>query len=280
MARQYGVAHATIQRHVERMGRHCLLLHETLREKARARLGSEPVIVDGLRSFAGGQYWVLEITNLVGVGSYYSYDFVVTERRRSGSMTKEQRPRRTRYENKLGRPDPQGLRKHVLDLFEAALPNQGSVELRSDEEKAYPQALRRLQGSRITHETTPSTAPRTPRNPLFAVNAHHGFMRHSGSNLKREAISFSKKIASLILRHALFQAWVNQVKLASEREGRTTPAQRLGVTGKRLELPDLLGARLFPSRLELRTRVSDYYWGRVRSRFLARERGHGLKYAF
>jgi len=281
MARQHGVAHATIQRHVERIGRHLLLLHETRRPSARDRLPSEPVVVDGLRSFAGGQYWVLEITNLIGAHSYYSHDFVVTERRRSGTMRDAQRRRRAVYEKKLGRPDPQGLRKHVQDLLQASLPGRGPVELRSDEEKAYVQALRRLEGRpRIAHHTTPSTAPRTPRNPLFAVNAHHAFMRHSGSNHRRETISFSKKVGSVILRHAIFQAWVNQVKLASEREGHTTPGQRLGVVRQRLRVRDLFGPRLFPARIHLRRRVRDYYWGRVRSRFLARERTHRLEYAF
>jgi hypothetical protein len=210
----------------------------------------------------------------------YSHDFVVTERRRSGTMRDAQRRKRAAYEKRLGRPDPQGLRKHVQDLLEAALPESGRVELRSDEEKAYVQALRRLGRPQIAHHATPSTAPRTPRNPLFAVNAHHAFMRHSASNHKRETIAFSKKIGSVILRHAIFQAWVNQVKLASERAGQTTPGQRLGVSQRRFRVRDLFGGRLFPGRIHLRERVSDYYWGRVRSRFLDRERTHRLKYAF
>ena len=210
----------------------------------------------------------------------YSHDFVVTERRRSGTLRDAQRRKRAAYEKRLGRPDPQGLRKHVQDLLEAALPESGGVELRSDEEKAYVQALRGLGRPQIAHHTTPSTAPRTPSNPLFAVNAHHAFMRHSASNHKRETIAFSKKIGSVILRHAIFQAWVNQVKLASERAGQTTPGQRLGVSQRRFRVRDLFGGRLFPGRIHLRQRVSDYYWGRVRSRFLDRERTHQLKYAF
>jgi hypothetical protein len=62
--------------------------------------------MDGLGTFAGGQYWPLELTGLVGTRSYYSHDFVVTERRRAGTMTELQKKRRAAYEEKLGRPDP------------------------------------------------------------------------------------------------------------------------------------------------------------------------------
>jgi len=58
--------------------------------EARERLLGEPVVLDGLRTFAGGQYWVLEITNLLGSRSTFSHDFVVTERRRSGAKTEAQ----------------------------------------------------------------------------------------------------------------------------------------------------------------------------------------------
>jgi len=280
MARQHDAAHSTIQRHVARIGRHCLLRHEALRARILERTGDEPLVLDGLRTFAGGQYWVLEISNLVGVRSYVSHDFVVTERRRSGTMTALQRRRRSDLEERLGRPDPRGLRKDVLELLDASLPEKRAVQIRSDDEKAYPWALGRLPGRPIHHETTPSTAPRTPHNPLFAVNAHHGFLRHSASNHKRETIAFSKKIASAIWRHAIFQSWVNEAKWASERNPTTTPAMRLRVHGRRFGVPDLLGRRLFPGRMRLRERLLAYYSGTVRSRFLANERVHELRDAF
>ena len=96
----------------------------------------------------------------------------------------------------------------------------------------------------------------------------------------RETIAFSKKIASLIWRHAAFQSWVNETKWASERDPTTTPAMRLGVRRRRVEVADLLGQRLFPTRMKLRDRTLRYYSGAVSSRFLANERPHALKYAF
>ena len=274
IARQYGVSHTTVQRLAERLGRHCLLLHEGLRRRAREKLASEPVVLDGLRSFAGGQYWPVEVTGLIGARSYYSHDFTVTELRRSGSMTDEQKKRRAAYERRLGRPDPRALLEDVVDLLEANLPASGPVELRTDDHGTYPRALKRVENPEIEHLRTNSKLPRTPKNPLFAINAHHGFLRHSGSNHKRETIAFSKRIQAVIYRHAVFQVWRNLVKPASLRDPRQTPAQRLGVTDKRWTITELLSVRRLPTRRRLRRRVEDYYWSRQRSRFVRGERRH------
>ena len=272
VARQHGVSHTTVQRMSERLGRHCLLVHEIFRERAKRRLASEPVIMDGLGSFAGGQYWPLEITGVVGTRSYYSHDFVVTEKRRSGTMTDEQKKRRTFFEARLGRPDPKALRKDVSELLQSTMPDEIPIELRTDEKTEYQTALRRLQNPHIEHLTTHSKAPRTPKNPLFAVNAHHMFMRNSASNHKRETVAFSKRIQAVIYRHAIFQVWKNLVKSASERKPGRTPAQRLGVTNKRWTVRELIAIRRFPTRRRRRKRVDDYYWGRIPSRFLKGER--------
>jgi hypothetical protein len=283
IARQHGVSHATIQRCTERLGRHCILVHETFRRRARERLSSEPVVMDGLGTFAGGQYWPLEITGLIGAKSYYSHDFTVSEQRRSGSMTVSeqrrsgsmtdaQKRRRADYEKRLGRPDSRALLRDLTDLLAASLPAEGRVELRTDDHKAYPRALRRLDGPQVEHLTTSSKAPRTPKNPLFAVNTHHMFLRHSAANQKRETIAFSKRIQAVIYRHSIFQVWQNLVKPAAERDpARRTPAQRLGVSDRRWTIGELLAIRRLPTRTRLRKRVADSYWGRVRSRFRSGE---------
>ncbi len=261
IARQYGVSHSTVQRLVERIARHCILIHESFRERAKARLSSEPVIMDGLGAFAKGQYWPVEITGLVGAKSYYSHDFVVTPRRRSGTMTKEQKKRRAAYEKKYGRPDPRALTKDVLELMKASLPESGPIELRSDEKREYVTALNLLEHPEIEHLTTHSKEPRTPKNPLFAVNTHHMFLRHSGSNHKRETIAFSKCFKSVAWRHAIFQVWQNLVKGASERDPRQTPAQRIGVTSRKWTVGELLDTRRFVTRIPLRKRAFDAYFG-------------------
>jgi len=272
IARQFGVSHTTVQRLAERLGRHCILIHEMFRRRARTKLASEPVVMDGLGAFAGGQYWPVEITGIVGARSYYSHDFVVTEKRRSGRMTDTQRIRREAFEKDCGRPDPGALRKDVLELMRSSLPDHAPIELRTDEKREYQWALKRLRSLEIEHLTTHSQEPRTPRNQLFAVNAHHMLMRHSAANHKRETIAFSKRIQAVVYRHAVFQVWRNLVKLASERDPTKTPAQRIGITERRWTVSELLAIRRFPTRRKLTRRIENYYWGRVTSRFLRSER--------
>jgi transposase-like protein len=279
IARQFGVVHATIQRLADRLGRHCLLLHETFRKPAQAKLGEEAVVMDGLGTFAGGQYWPLELTGLVGTRSYYSHDFVVTERRRAGTMTELQKKRRTAYEEKLGRPDPKALTRDVQELLRTNLPTKGRVELRTDEKSEYRTALKRLQHPEIEHETTHSKAPRTAKNPLFAINAHHMFMRHSGANHKRETVAFSKRIQAVIHRHAIFQVWRNLVKAASERQPTKTPAQRLGITDAPWSVGRILEKRLFPHQIEYPVRVVRSYRGEYVSRFVRNERSGRHRFA-
>jgi hypothetical protein len=289
-ARQHRVSHATVQRLVGRIGRHCILIHESLRARARDRLASEPVVLDGLGSFARGQYWPLEITGLVGSRSYYSHDFVVTALRRSGSMTRRQKKRREAYEKRYGRPDPGALRKDVLELMEAALPEAAlseatgpeakepaamPIELRTDEKRQYKAALKRLRRPGIAHRTTHSKAPRTPTNPLFAVNTHHALLRHSASNHKRETVAFSKCFKSVVWRHAIYQVWQNLVKSASERDPTQTPAQRLGVTSKRWRVSELLELKLSVTRMAMRSRVLEAYLGVEPGPFSEMARGAG-----
>jgi transposase-like protein len=280
IARQFGVVHATIQRLAERLGRHCLLLHETFRKKTVTRLAQEPIVMDGLGTFAGGQYWPLELTGLIGSRSYYSYDFVVTERRRSGTMTALQKKRRLAHEEKLGRPDPKALTRDVIELLRTNLSAGGRIELRTDEKSEYRTALRRLQYPELVHQTTHSKVPRTANNPLFAINAHHMFVRHSGANHKRETVAFSKRIQAVIHRHAIFQVWRNLVKAASERRPPATPAQRLGIADAPWSIRRVLQSRLFPHRIELSERVMKSYWGECVSRFVLGERSHRLRLAY
>jgi hypothetical protein len=87
------------------------------------------------------------------------------------------------------------------------------------------------------------------------------FVRQSGSNHKRETIAFSKCFKSVVWRHAIFQAWQNLVKCAAERRPGDTPAQRLGVTPKPWTVEELLKARRFVTRIKVRSRVYDAYFG-------------------
>ena len=82
-----------------------------------------------------------------------------------------------------------------------------------------------------------------------------------------------------IWRMAVFLVWRNYMKWASERRHQDTPAMRLGLTDHRLTPKEVLARRLFPGRVKLPERWSEYYWGRVQSREVPNGRQHTLRYA-
>ena len=275
IAREFAVSPTTIQRQLERLGRHCLLFHERHRPRGQPR---EPLVLDGFESFEHSQYWVSEFHTLVGAESHYTYAFTDSERRRSGRMRPDQKRKRARLERRYGRPHPRAVEHEVRALLELALPPDAHVTLRSDDHRAYPRALRRS-GRHFVHQVTPSTAPRTPRNPLFPVNLLHGLIRHASANHKRETIAFSKRRQHSAYRLAIFQVWRNYLKSFSEKRRDATPAQRLGILSNKLTAQACLAERQFPSRIPLPERLARYYRGEMPTRALPRIHTHRLRYA-
>jgi transposase-like protein len=91
LARKHGCSPQTVLRHALRLGRHCLLFHEQLRPKGEP---TEPLALDGFRTFEGSQYHPSEFHHVVGQRSHYAHGFTHSELRRSGTMTARQRARR------------------------------------------------------------------------------------------------------------------------------------------------------------------------------------------
>ena len=275
IAREFDVAPSTLQRQAERLGRHCLLLHEELRPRGDL---SEPLVLDGFRSLESGQYWPFDLNLLIGT-SHYVYGFNDAELRRSGTLTPSQRRRRTRLEQEHGRPAPQATRRAVEELVARIVPAGATVAIHSDEHTAYPQAFRRLRNRRIQHRTTSSRAPRDIRNPLFPVNLADLLLRHCGANHKRRTIAFSKRRQGALYRAAIWLVWRNYVKSLSERRRDAPPGVVLGLIERRYTVREVLRARRFPWRQALSGWLERCYFGRIETRRLARCRPHDLRYA-
>jgi hypothetical protein len=275
IAWEFGVHASTVQRQVERLGRHCLLVQQQLRPK---RGPAETLVLDGFRSFEFGQYWPFDVNLLLG-RSHFVYGFQDAELRRSGTMTPFQRRKRTRLEEDHGRPDPQATRKSVHEVLARELPPGATAELETDEHRAYPQALKRLSDRTITHRTTSSKRRRTARNPLFPANLGDLLIRHSSANQKRETIAFSKRRQGALYRIAIWAAVRNYVRPTSVRRGSPPPGVAVGAITRAWTVPQLLRGRRFPWRFELNGWLEDCYFARIPTRPMARCREHELKYA-
>jgi transposase-like protein len=277
VAFELGVAPSTVQRQVERLGRHCLLFHE------RARRGlcapRERLVLDGFHGFELGQYWPFEIHLLVGADSHFVYAAQEAELRRSGRMTPYQKRKRARLEAGYGRPDPQATRKSVQGLLERALPYGCSIRLSTDAHPAYPRAIGGLSGRAIEHDRTSSRAPRTRANPLFAVNLADLLIRHTSANHKRETIAFSKRRQGAMYRQQIWQVIRNYMKPTSVARKDAPPGVTVGAIARRLETKEVLARRLFPWRIGLEGWLRSCYFGLIPTRGLPRCRSHVLKYA-
>jgi hypothetical protein len=276
IAREHGISPETVARQAARLGRHCFLFHERTRPRGRLR---EPISLDSFESFEWSQYYPTSYHLAVGKLTHFVYGFTESECRRRGAMTPRQRRRRMELESTLGKPDPKAIEKDVAALLRIVAPHSQFFELHTDEHPAYGRALRRLDHLHAVHRTISSRAARTPQNPLFPVNLLDLLIRHSGANHKRETIAFSKRRASAIERMAVFFVWRNWIKCFSERRQGSTPAMRIGLVQRRLEVREILAKRLFPSRIELPDRWRPYYWRESITRAMARNAVHRRRYA-
>ena len=278
IARQLFLTRVQVSYRVERLARHCLLLNEMLRPKAPP---TEPLVLDGFETFEYSQYAPMHLNLLVGARSLLVYAFTESELRRKGRMTIAQKERRAALEDRHGRPDPKAIQAGVEALLRFALPAEGEVVLLSDEHPAYPRALARIATrARIRHRTTPSTALRTTKNPLFAVNLTDLLLRHCGANHKRETIAFSKRRQAVVDRASIFVTWRNLLKSCSEKAQDDPPAVSSGLLLARPTVAQILSRRLFPTHVNLPAPLETYYQRRVMTRYLGRQRVHALKYAY
>ena len=80
-------------------------------------------------------------------------------------------------------------------------------------------------------------------------------------------------------RAAIWVVWRNYMKSRSENRQNSSPAELMGVIQKRLTVQEILGSRLFPSRIKLSSWVKRCYDGRIPTRRLENIRVYQPKFA-
>jgi transposase-like protein len=277
IARDLGVAPETVNRHIARLGRHCMLFH--LRMIHDLPPPTE-IVVDGFESFEWSQYFPIHHHVAVGKGDDFFYYFTDSPLRRKGRMTKAQRRRRELLEKVHGRPDPQAIEKDMRHLLEVVFRGRSTACVLSDDHPAYVRSIRGLDKA-IDHRTTPGSDHRDQHNPLWEVNLLDLLIRHSSANHKRETIAWSKRRQASAERLAILLVWRNYMKGRREKaRGSPTPAMELGLLDHRLSVGELLRGRLFRSRVDVPERWGEYYDRSVRTLVMARQRRHGLSYGY
>ncbi|MBK8229905.1 MAG: hypothetical protein IT349_01330 [Candidatus Eisenbacteria bacterium] len=288
----------TVARHIARGFRQALICHRELTGGVRPW---ESFALDGIETFEYSQYFPFHLNLIVGRATHFLWGFTESPLRRKGRMTATQRSRRDALEVAFGCPDRSAVSTGIAALLRLALRPQGNPGARgglnqapkspgaefivhTDGHPAYRRPIREFvdeQGRRIRQIVTSGKAPRTPWNPLFAVNAADTLLRHAQANHRRETIAFSKRRQAAIERAGLFLFWRNYIKWRSEREPGSTAAMVAGVADRQLSWRDLFARRRFPRTELLPQPLRDYYCAWIYTPILGPgQRVHRLLHAF
>jgi hypothetical protein len=277
IARDLQVAPETINRHIARLGRHCLLYHQKQMELAQA---PSEIVVDGFESFEYSQYHPIHHHLAVEKDTDFVLYFTDSELRRKGRMTEAQKERREYLEKSLGKPDPKAIEKDMRELLEVVLRKKSGVIVHSDDHPAYRRSIKGLSVS-VDHRVTPGSDVRNRQNKLWEINLLDLLIRHCCANHRRETIAWSKRRQASAERLAILLVWRNYMKGRREKKvGSPTPAMVRGMRDTPLSSSELLAVRLFRTQVELPPRWSQYYDRSVSTREFARERRHDLVYGY
>ena len=277
IARDLEVSPQTINRHIARLGRHCLLFHNQMMKKSPPVF---EVVADGFETFEFSQYFPIHHHLAIEKGSDFLIYFTDSELRRKGRMTAYQKRRRKELESALGRPDPKAVEKDMQQLLEVTLQDQPFATVYSDDHPAYKRSIKTLT-TIIDHRITPGKAHRDKDNSLWEVNLMDLLIRHSNANHRRETLAWSKRRQSSAERLAILLVWRNYIKRRREKvRGSPTPAMERGMMKEPLRINELLAKRIFRTRCDLPPRWSEYYDRKVVTRALKKNLGHELKMAY
>ena len=276
IARVLGCHPSTVDRKLDRMGRHSLLF---LLIMLKAGKLPEEIVYDGLETFEFSQFFPFHLNIAVEKSTDYILGFNESELRRKGMMTDQQKEKRRHLEEAHGRPDPKAIEKATADIFENLIGDQNHVTVYTDQHKQYLRPLQKY-GDQLTHVRTSSKEHRGHHNNLFAVNRQDMMLRHGSKNHTRETIAFSKRRQAGIYRAAVFSVYMNFMMDRRQRGVKgLTPAMVRGVADRKLSYSDIFQCRLFVSHFELPERWRQYYFRETVTKALPRNKGHTLKYA-
>jgi hypothetical protein len=276
IARALKVAPSTIDRHLARLGRHCILYHTKLMQRATV---SSPIVIDGFETFELSQYHPFHHNVAVEVETGFFLHHTDSPLRRKGRMTIRQKSRREQLESQFGRPDPQAVRKGISSLLRTVTRGRDHITVRSDEHPSYRPA-RREGTCRIRHEVTSSRDHRDKRNPLWEVNLLDLLIRHGTAAHKRETIAWPKRRQASAERLSILQVWRNVVKRRWEKGPPVSPAMLKGLCRRLMTEADVLRERLFRTRIEVPDVWREYYDRDVTTPALGENRRHELSYAY
>ena len=270
IARHFRMSFDSVQLRRDRLARNALFLQTKLLEPHKIE---EPVCIDGFESYTKSKYYPTNLNIIVGSKSLFIYYFTVSLQRRKGAMSPKQKNRcLIEYTGKSFSDSRLYIQfKELLTYLEGRV-RDDCIEIRTDEHRTYKQVIEN-EGSAvklsILHTRTPSTQPRTKKNPLFPVNYIDRLIRKDCPNHRRKTVcqakndrNMSSRFVTYIVSHNFFKPKHILSRKMTEHEHHCS-GFGIDTETVRYWKELFLKARFFRSKIELPKYFDDIWFKRI-----------------
>ena len=231
-----------VQRKLRKFAHSCAALHDNLSPRLPSGL---TFLLDEEETFETETIRPLTMPVLIEKETWFVVATDAAPIRRLAQAGSQRRLRQQAMEARDG-PRPDHSRRSVLGVLRALARrlDGGTLTLLSDEKSSYATLVHEVFGDKARHETTPGTAARTKRNPLFPINTTMAMTRDNNGRLRRRSWLVTKRCQCLGQQLVLFQVYRNYVRFRFNRDApEQTPAWFLKLLPRALRVAEVLAWR-------------------------------------
>lgn len=247
LAEVLAVKRRTIERRLDRLGRHCQAFHLWMLERHRQQGSGLPSLMslDELETFEGDRLLgPVTVPVLVEPRTLFVVDLSTAPLPARGRLSAWDQLRKAQKEERQGRR-VSGSSTAVcqcLATWRRFGPKPGShIELHTDRKLAYRKLYREtFPGYIRSHARVSSKDKRDRRNALFASNFTNAMLRDGLSRLVRESWGHSKTRLRLELHLWVWAVFRNYVRGITRKDWAKSSAMALGIASCKLPWRDLL----------------------------------------
>jgi transposase-like protein len=230
-----------VQAKALKLGRTAHRLHLNLSKHLQA---GRTYLLDEEETFETKSIWPVTMPVLIEKDSWFVVASDVGSIRRLAAGGTARRAAQDADENGSPRQDesPRAVAQVLTELANRV--PEGPLVLCTDAKSTYGPIARRIFGDRLTHLQTSGLAPRTPSNPLFAINVTLAMTRDNLGRLRRRTWLVSKRRERLANHMSLFVAYRNYIRKRFNRDPEgVTSATVLGLLPRNLRFDEVLAWR-------------------------------------
>jgi len=200
----------SVQHKARKIARHLQLLNRSL---VTALPAGKVIGLDEMETFEQRSIQPVTVPMVVEHESKFVIAVRVAPIRRTAKKGTRRQKLIEKLEARSGRREDRG-REAVRKIFgrlQRLLRGRGAT-LVTDMKSSYATERQRRFGSQVAHTTVNSRAPRTTRNPLFAINLTEAMMRDNNGRLRRRSWLVTKRRRALRLQLEMFAAYRNWIR--------------------------------------------------------------------